>query len=557
VRLGVGIALWAVFAVWLAPALLSLAHRGALPFADLLLRGRGTIPLSAYLEQWRWSAIWLTGLGGTAAVIAVERRWLQTPALSVAVLIGGAFLFHVAAIRDGMWYGSDAALYIHHARNIVEGVSYSSTGYLVNPTLFHSPQSYPPFFPLMLAPVYAVAGLDLHAMKVLVVATAALTAGALYLVARRMLPVGPSLVVAWLFAFSPFVGWLKDDLASDIPFLTMVLLCLRTAEKAQAIDGRSDAGWKYGAAVGLLCYAAVATRSVGIVLLPAVLLADIVRVRRISRYTAALSVVALSLVGLQEVLLRSVSFYASHSDWRDLGLIVKTTVRNAGFLTNMMFGGLPDAVQKVAAVAAVVAALHGMLLLFHQRRFSTVLFVAGYTAALLLWPNTSGPRILLPQLALGLIFVLVALWPADGRQEWRRALAAAMVALFATSYAARYHETSRTPLPDAFDRPDHIELAAFVKRETTRDDVFIAMAPRTFTLLTRRTATIYDIRLPLEDQWNYFSSIHASYIVARRGTIEKDAVYLARLISTYRDRVRLAFSNATYQVYHIVPAGAR
>jgi len=515
------------------------------------------VPLDAYLERWRWSALWVTALGGTAVVIAVERRWLAIPALSVAGLVAGTFLFHLAAIRDGIWYGSDAALYLIHARNIVEGQPYSETGYLVNPTHRHSPATYPPLFPLMLAPIYAVAGLALHAMKVLVVATTALATAALYLLARRALPIGASLTVAWLFAFSPFIGWLKDDLASDIPFLAAVFFCLWAAEKAQSIGTQTDAGWRRGAVVGLLCYAAVATRTVGIVLLPALLIADIARVRRLSPYAVGFSVTALSLIGLQEALLGNVRAYSSLTTWGGLEQMADSVVRNARFLTGILFGDLPPAVQRVAMTTATAAASYGVLLLLRRRWYSTVLFITGYTAMLLLWPNTSGPRLLLPHFALGLIFGSVALWPGDGRHHWRKAIAAALVALCVTSYAVRYRGSTLAPLPDSFDRPEHAELVAFVHRETSPNDVFISIAPRTFALLTRRTASIYDRRLSLENQWRYFASIRASYVVARRGSGERDAAYLSRVIRTYREHLKLEFSNAAYEVYHIVPGIGR
>jgi len=556
-RLGLGLVLWAVVAVWLAPLALSLAHRGALPLADLLLRGRATTPLSEYLELWRWSAVWVTALGGTAVVMAVERRWLGTPALSVAVLVAGTFLFHLAALRDGIWYNSDAALYLIHARSIVEGTPYADTGYLVNPTHFHPPPTYPPLFPLMLAPIYAVAGLNLYAMKVLVVATTALAAAALYLLGRRVLPVGPSLAAAGIFAFSPAIGWLKEDLASDIPFLAIVLLCLWVAEKAQDVEGRTDAGWKRGVAAGLLCFAAVATRSIGIVLVPALLLADILRVRRLSRYGAALLLVATSLIGLQEALLGNVGAYAAKDHAGGLGRTVTTVVSTGRLLANMMFDTLPEVVVWVAAAVAIAAAIYGMLVVFLRHWSPTALFLGGYTAAVILWPSNSGARILLPQLALGLIFFFAALWPAGRQRQWPKVVAATLVALFAASYGARYHAYNRAPFPDSFDRPVHAELVAFVNRETSPGDVFISIAPRTLALLTRRTASIYDIRLPLEDQWRYFASIHARYLVVERRSVEKDASYLAKVIAAYGDHLRLVFSNEAYEIYQITPDGGR
>ena len=175
----------------------------------------------------------------------------------------------------------------------------------------------------------------------------------------------------------------------------------------------------------------------------------------------------------------------------------------------------------------------------------------------MLWPAVAGPRVLLPQLGIGVILVFVALRQPEERRHWRTVAAATLVGLCAVSYALRYHETTRAPLPDDFARSEHTELVAFVDRATAPNDVFISMAPRTFAFLTRRTASIYDKRLSLDEQWRYFESIHATYLVARKDVDETDSAYLARMISTYPDRFWLAFSNATYHVYHIVPAGAR
>ena len=69
----------------------------------------------------------------------------------VAALIG---LFYLATIRPGHAWGDDFAQYIHHARNLATGVPYAATGYIYNPynpTI--GPRTYPPGFPLLLAPV--------------------------------------------------------------------------------------------------------------------------------------------------------------------------------------------------------------------------------------------------------------------------------------------------------------------------------------------------------------------------------------------------------------------
>src|SRR5689334_21022175 len=97
--------------------------------------------------------------------------------MGTIVAFGGAYL---ATLRAGQEWGDDFGLYVAHARNIVEGRPYDDTGYIYNPqNAVVSPRSYPPVFPLLLAPVYRLRGLDLTAMKAFVVLLFAATLGVL------------------------------------------------------------------------------------------------------------------------------------------------------------------------------------------------------------------------------------------------------------------------------------------------------------------------------------------------------------------------------------------
>ena len=56
--------------------------------------------------------------------------------------------FHLLTLREGHRWGGDFSMYIHHAKNIVEGIEYRNTGYLYNhhySTL--GPETFPPVFP--------------------------------------------------------------------------------------------------------------------------------------------------------------------------------------------------------------------------------------------------------------------------------------------------------------------------------------------------------------------------------------------------------------------------
>src|SRR5215469_777816 len=87
--------------------------------------------------------------------------------VALALLLASLALFYTVTVRDGNYWFDDYALYVHHAQNIAEGRPYTDTGHVYNRDITdYSPKSYPPLFPLLLAPVYRAYGLNLHAMKI-------------------------------------------------------------------------------------------------------------------------------------------------------------------------------------------------------------------------------------------------------------------------------------------------------------------------------------------------------------------------------------------------------
>jgi hypothetical protein len=88
----------------------------------------------------------------------------QTLIFIVTFLVIGVFIF--CTVNSGHDWGDDFAQYILHAANLANGKPYADTGYIVNPdNPSIGPSAYPPLFPLILAPVYAVFGLNLTAFK--------------------------------------------------------------------------------------------------------------------------------------------------------------------------------------------------------------------------------------------------------------------------------------------------------------------------------------------------------------------------------------------------------
>jgi hypothetical protein len=106
---------------------------------------------------------------GPTSFHKITHRVARTFPLAVVILTAIA-VFYLVTIRAGQRWGDDFSMYILHARNIVQGSNYQDTGYLYDPfTAVIGPRFYPPVFPLALAPLYALFGLNLTSMKVEVI----------------------------------------------------------------------------------------------------------------------------------------------------------------------------------------------------------------------------------------------------------------------------------------------------------------------------------------------------------------------------------------------------
>src|SRR5262245_44454470 len=83
------------------------------------------------------------------------------------LLIGAIFL---VALKILLWpcnnyqgWGGDYAGYLSQSRRIAEGQATDQTNYIYNPAMpYVAPPAYPMGFPIILAPLYAVFGLDLE-----------------------------------------------------------------------------------------------------------------------------------------------------------------------------------------------------------------------------------------------------------------------------------------------------------------------------------------------------------------------------------------------------------
>lgn len=408
--------------------------------------------------------------------------------VGVIVLLGG---IHLATLRDGQEWGDDFSLYVAHARNISEGRPYADTGYIYNPrNPILSPRTYPPVFPLLLAPVYSLYGADLAAMKAFVVLLFMALLGVLALVYHNRLPLSFSLTCLALFALNPYVWQHKDRLLSEIPFMLFTYLALLLAEKGQAAEA-SKMRLLWGFLAGLTAYLAFGTRTAGIVLVPSILGCELLRRRRLGLASVSMAAVFAAAVMVQKALL---SFDGSYIDQVTIDLVGLagnglTLVKGIGLLVNNGYSRVPS-ILLYAVMLCLAGAGYGARLYSGATVYE--MFIAAYCSLLVLWTpfDTSVFRYLMPILPLWFLYIGEGLVLLGSTSFRRIAATAAPVLAFAVllSYASWFRYMEAGPIRYGVNAPEAVALFDWVKQQTDPHDVFLFQKPRALALYTGRSA---------------------------------------------------------------------
>ena len=461
----------------------------------------------------------------------------------IAVLVG---LFYLATIRAGHDWGDDFALYIQHARNIAAHVPYSETGYIYNP---HNPaigpRAYPPGFPLLLAPVVAVFGLELVPMKVVIVLC---FVGALLMLPRvfqRDLSPRYMAALILVMGLNPFFWDFKEQVLSDIPFLFFTLLSLYAFQRAGKVP-----------LAGLAAAAAIATRALGVMLIPCFIASDLLQLRRVRRETVLACGIAIALLLLQRL------FGAQDGSYFDNFTVTPAVVgRNiVGYLralSDIWDNGYTGIGRKLIFLVTVGLAGFAYLRAFRgteESRGPTVveIFPVLYVIPVILWPAYQGTRFLIPLIPFYLYYCLLGIRGLEIALAPRRYVALAFLGIVALLYGAKYSTMRYGPLPDGVAAPESVELFRFVKQNTAAQDIFVFSKPRALALFAgRRAAAPFTPDDPCR-LWRYITEIGATYVITGPDSVNAEAMYLERFVARYPRALVRVMGNQTSVVYRIV-----
>ncbi|MCB9224901.1 MAG: hypothetical protein R2780_02055 [Crocinitomicaceae bacterium] len=320
------------------------------------------------------------------------------------ILLVSAYLI-TTVVKDGhnMWAG-DFALYVNQAKHLSDGnlqEAYEINKYSMENSIKEiGPYLYPNGFPILLAPIYQLFGLDFLKMKYLCAFFFLLSIPVLYKVFKSNFnSIIYAFIIIILIAFNPHFIIFCDMILSDLPFFFLVILSFYLMTLKNSVINQVF--------LASSIFYAYFTRDIGIVLLPTLLAYQIMNKEKYtSRKWIKYIPYALFVSAYAIIKLIFPSGGANHLEMFFSGITIDRIFGNFEYymllLSDVFFFGSLD---FVLGLALMLFTIFGAVISFKQYAYFIV-FIVLYFAVLLVWPSVQGVRFLFPLLPLFVFFGL-------------------------------------------------------------------------------------------------------------------------------------------------------
>lgn len=470
---------------------------------------------------------------------------------SLGAVLAVIAVFYLLSFRSGHTWGDDFAMYLLHASNLAEGRAYADTGYLYNPAEPHlGPPVYPPVFPLLIAPVYRFAGLNLTAFKVVEVVFFLLFLAVVYFLFESYLPPAWRLALVALLGLNPYFWDFKDAIVSDLPAVFFTALALLIADRAYRSKRFPLA---QAALLGVVMFLAYGTRTTAIVLLPALIAYELIRFRRITRFAIVAVAVAGVLMGGMALALTVVGKIPSLFRW-DPRWIVSNGIAYAKVLRTFWLNGFSNAFSYAVFAIAYLLVLFGI---WKQGRIGIFeVYAVLLLGVTFVYSVPGNYRYLFPILPLYLTYLLLGARAALQRAPSpivKAAVAAGLVAVAAT-YAGAYSTMNWREIREGIGDPDFVALSDYIKQNSARADVLVFLKPRVLALLTGHPSATYPSHASLVEMESFLRQFHACYVVdtnLEHADFTPDRETLTPFLQAAGAKVERVYANPHYSLYRM------
>jgi hypothetical protein len=461
--------------------------------------------------------------------------------------------FYISTIRAGHVWDGDACLYISHAQNIADGRSYADTGYIYNPFYpILSPHTYPPVFPLLLAPVYKIWGLDFQIMKVYMVFIFLSSLVIINLALKDELsPINAALIVL-LIGFNPVFWKLKDAIFSEIPFIFFLYLAIYFIKYLyEPAKNNKISIWNI-ILLSTAIYLAYGTRSIGIVIIPSLICYDLLKYKKVSRNLFFILLLSSCFIFLQSMLIHPENDYFNIFLSKSLSLIDHLYHNYQGlesFFKNMAHPLFTKVFFFIVIGFFLIGYVKKIFVGFAVKEFIIIF----YFIVIILYPHQNQNRFLVPIIPLFIFYFIVGANDSFRNNSFiKAALPIGLCFVILLSYANAYRYLNFGPIPDGFTNKESVELFDYITENTDKNDIFIFCKPRVLALFTNRKASAYHYRLNSQEYtvlWEYIHKIKANYLIKFSKFDEK---YFHDFVINSDSLMKLIFVNNDFKLFKIV-----
>jgi hypothetical protein len=488
----------------------------------------------------------------------IRSNW-EVGLLSILIIVIASVYFSIF-YPDQNW-GDDFAQYIHQAINIVEGKDMADTGYIYSrysPSL--GPKAYPPGFPLLLIPTYIIFGFNIGAFHVEMILMQLLALVVIYLLYRREVTTPTALILLMMMGLSPYLISFKRAIMSDIPFMLVGLTFVLWVEYIHKNHYFNRWTTLIAALLIFVCYL---IRTIGFVMIGALLISDLIRHKRPTSFTIWTTIWAVALVAVSRLLLGGgeESYFDQLADYSPL--IILMGIEH--YLINSIRGfwagpslTLGPYIVPILWLVAIPFISYGFIRRARQSTLFMELFFLFHLAIILAWPSVQELRFLYPILPLLLLYagigfegVLIFL-----KKRLSPRLVYAFATVFAvgivTIYIVRTQKVivSEGPITDGPYTPEAVELFQFIREETVPESIFVFYKPRALALYTDRNASAFPYDQSMLVAINYLQEISTDYVIVKHDTDESN-ISLNKLVQTCQASFEPIFNNEIFTTYHI------
>ena len=488
----------------------------------------------------------------------------QTDRLTLLAVLAVVAIAHVYTLGDGrLGYYWDTTSYLQHAKNIRAHAEYPFANYITTPERFLAPKSYAWGYPLLLVPFVTDSSINETGIRLLQITLLLIIVALLWVYARDSLPPHYFAAAAFLLALNPLIISINRFATPQLAF-TMFAAAVLVWYSQPLTRHPGQRQQITAATIGLLLGLAIATRTHGLLLLPALALYEYFSGRKSIRiFLVTLTSAAVCFFVLRTLLI--VDPVTSATAASGYGDLLASELQISGLLERLgrnlwrwietalylnFIEGVPLA-TRAATILLLGLALFGYINKCRTRPTAVEFWIPMHMASLLLF---SFARMLYaaPVLPFYAYYVLRACNVVKAPVKYGLLTGAALFSL------AGYLPLHRTPplhSSESFREEASEELYQWLGETTGPDDLLFTPFVRQMAFFTDRKATTSDIDFTVERLSQYVWEVDPDYLIvgpSDRPMHRGHPDTLFAVVASDTSRFVPVFANNLYDVYRVV-----